>query len=415
MVDALAFLAAASRLASGGESADWPYGQPRRIVVAGGGNTAMDAVRVALRLPGIEEVRLSYRRSRDEMPADREELESALEEGGKLMELTLPERANAHPEGPRLSLRVMELGEVDATGRRSPRATDRSISVECDLVVAAVGEKPDAALLASMKIACGTDGLPLHDRRTQASSRPGVYVGGDAASGPASIIAAVADGRRAAYAMLRAAGIAPPPSSYAPFPTASSDTAFPLDTDKLAARGDFAESLSRSSASFVARESERCLRCDSTCLRCVEVCPNRANFALPLKPEMRGGADGADGMNQPIQILHVDDLCNECGNCGVFCPFDGEPYRGKPTLFADRASMDARHDDSPARLLNAGFCFAAPADEADGPVLLVRASRGGDVAAFPFVEWSLPDTAGPLGSLARLVFTDHSYLLGGTP
>ena len=403
IVDALSFLTAASRLASGGDPADWPYGQPRRVVVAGGGNTAMDAVRVALRLPGIDEVRLSYRRTREEMPADREELQSALEEGGKLMELSLPERAFMSPEGPRLSLRVMELGDIDVSGRKSPRPTDRTESVDCDLLVAAVGEKPETSLLASLGIPCGPSGLPECDRATQASARPGVYVGGDAARGPASIISAVADGRRAAYAILRAAGIEPPASTYAPAPP---------DADKLAARGEFVPSVSRSSAGFVAREAERCLSCDSTCLRCVEVCPNRANFTLPIGPAGSAAADGADstdGMAQPIQILHVDELCNECGNCGIFCPFDGEPYRGKPTLFADRAAMDVRYDDSPARVLNAGFAFGA----GPRPSLYLRAARGAEVETFAFAEWSRAGAVGPMGRLARIVFDDHAYLLGG--
>lgn len=386
VTDALSFLSAASRLSSGGDSAEWPYGQPRRVVVAGGGNTAMDAVRVALRLPGIEEVRLSYRRTQEEMPADKEELQSALEEGGKLMELSLPERAFMGSEGPRLSLRVMELGDVDASGRRSPRPTDRTESVDCDLLVAAVGEKPDASLLASLGIPCGPLGLPECDRATQASSRPGVYVGGDAARGPASIITAVADGRRAAYAILRAAGIAPHASTYVPAPPASSDNPFMLNTDKLATRGEFAQSMSRSAEGFVAREAERCLRCDSTCLRCVEVCPNRANFALPIGPA------AADGMVQPIQILHVDELCNECGNCGIFCPFEGEPYRGKPTLFADRAAMDARYD-APARVLNAGIAFGAGSQ----PSLYLRAKRGAEVSTLAFAEWSMAGAAGPMG------------------
>ena len=414
VVDALSFLSAASRLAAGAPPAEWPYGQPRHVVVAGGGNTAMDAVRVALRLPGIEEVRLSYRRSREEMPADREELESALEEGGKLMELSLPERSYYGPDGPRLALRIMELGERDASGRRSPRPTDRTQSVDCELLVAAVGEAPDISLLEAMGLSRGPKGTPFFDPATQASPRPRVYVGGDAAQGPASIISAVADGRRAAYAILRAAGMEPPASTYAPSAP---------DEGKLSVRGEIAESLPRASASFVSREAERCLRCDSACLRCVEVCPNRANFALPLPP---GGipAKPDRGFDQSIQILHVDALCNECGNCGTFCPFDGEPYRGKPTLFEDRAAMEARHD-SAARVLNAGFCYVASGDDArakggagrpgpgERPFLLVRATAGAEVQELSYADWAEDGAGGLMESLARAVFRDHPYLIGG--
>jgi putative selenate reductase len=386
VVDALAFLSAAtSRLA--GKA--WPFGEPRRIVVAGGGNTAMDAVRLALRLPGIEEVRLSYRRSRDEMPADEEELRNALAEGGKLMELTLPERSFLGHEGRRLTLRVMALGERDSSGRRASVPTDATVGVDCDLLVAAVGESPDTKLLEALGIPCGADGRPFADPSTQESRRAGVYVGGDAARGPASIIAAAADGRRAGYAMLRAAGIEPPPFAYSPPPP---------NKDKLASRGEFAESAPAGAAAFTLQEADRCLNCDSACLRCVEVCPNRANFALPV--------ESAGGFGQSIQILHLDELCNECGNCGVFCPFEGEPYRGKPTLFRDKAALVASS--------NCGFAFA-PAGEADAkPGLALRELPGGGAHHLLYEQWTHADSDSPMAALARTVYRDHPYLLGGS-
>jgi putative selenate reductase len=386
VVDALSFLEAASRLidgAAGGDAA-WPYGKPKSIVVAGGGNTAMDAARVALRLPGVEEVRISYRRSREDMPADEEELANALEEGAKLMDLSLPERAFDGPDGPRLSLRVMTRGERDASGRSSPKPTDETLSFDCDLLVAAVGEGPDAALLAAMGMDCGPSGMPAFDPATQATSRPGIYVGGDAARGPASIISAEADGRRAAYAILRAAGIEPPLSSYVPSKP---------DADRLAARGEFAESVSPASPAFASREAERCLRCDSACLRCVEVCPNRANFALPLTTV------GLGELRQPIQILHIDALCNECGNCGVFCPYEGRPYREKPTLFKGRAAMEASH--------NVGFFFGKES------TLTMRVDPDSSIVETSEGEWSRENWGGPLAALARAVFREHRYLIGG--
>ncbi len=396
VVDALSFLAAASSLVGGSEEA-WPYGRPKDIVVAGGGNTAMDAARVALRLPGVERVRISYRRAREDMPADEEELRNALEEGARLMELTLPERSYDAPEGPMISLRVMEPGEPDSSGRSSPVPTPETESVDCDLLVAAVGEKPDAALLASLGIPVGPKGLPAYDRETQAVSRPSpradayvgpdVYVGGDAAHGPASIIEAEADGRRAAYAILRSARIEPPREAYAPSPP---------DADKLAARGEFYPSEAANSPSFVSREAERCLRCDSACLRCVEVCPNRANFALPI----------GSGFAQSIQILHVDSLCNECGNCGLFCPYEGEPYRGKPTLFKDRAALEASR--------NAGFCYVASGGGAPSePGLLCREEPGAALAELGFAKWSAEGAGGRLAAIAREIFASHEYLIGG--
>ncbi|HTX74146.1 MAG TPA: putative selenate reductase subunit YgfK [Rectinemataceae bacterium] len=397
VVDALDFLATCTTEPS-------RYAAVRNIVVAGGGNTAMDAVRASTRLPGTRSVRLSYRRSLAEMPADKEELHNALAEGAVtnatgaggvpvLVELSLPERA----EKGRLELRLMELGERDASGRRSPKPSARTTTVDCDLLVAAVGESPDTALLAALGIECGKDGRPVHDPQSQATGS-GIYVGGDAARGPASIITAAADGRRAAYAMLRAAGIEPPASAYLP-PAP--------DRNKLAARGELSLPLSSADRGFVAREAERCLACDSACLRCVEVCPNRANMFIPV------AAAGA-GLAQSLQILHVDALCNECGNCGVFCPYEGEPYRHKPTLFADQAAMSASR--------NAGFAFesAGPGAKAAGTAVLhagltgrvfLRREYEGPVETLDAASLDRADSA--MAMLARTVRDKHGYMLGG--
>lgn len=383
VVDALAFLEATS--AGPGEFAAY-----RRVVVAGGGNTAMDAVRAATRLPAIESVRLSYRRTLAEMPADREELDNAMREAaalggasdggqgkGALLELSLPERAAPG----RLSLRKMRLGEKDASGRRSPLPSDETLELGCDLLVAAVGETPDPALMKAFGIPVGRDGRPVYDAATQETPVAGLYVGGDAARGPASIIQAEADGRRAAYAILRKAGIEPPPAPYSPPEPRA---------ERLAARGEFAHPLAAGSSGFASREAERCLECDSACLRCVEVCPNRANLAIPRK----AGSGG-----QAFQILHVDYLCNECGNCGLFCPYEGEPFRGKATLFADRAALEASR--------NAGFAAGA----ADGAIFL-RAAYEGPVVEIAAGKAALGDAAA-MADLARAVERGHPYLLGG--
>ena len=380
VVDALSFLEKCSTLDAR------TFGSPKRVVVAGGGNTAMDAVRLALRLPGVEEVRLSYRRSRQEMPADKEELENAIAEGGKLMELTVPESSHMGPDGSILGLRVMELGERDASGRRSSKATDRIEMVPCDLLVAAVGEAPDSSLFASLGIPVLADGKPRVDAQTQESGLDDVYVGGDASRGPASIISAVADGRRAAYAIMKKARIVPPESSYLP---PSPDKA------KLARRGEPIQGLDPAQGGFVAREADRCLECDSACLRCVEVCPNRANFALPIAEKGE--------FAQSIQILHVDALCNECGNCGIFCPYEGEPYNGKPSLFRSRPAMDASR--------NAGFAIVAYGDSE--PSLLVRESPDSALVELNYAEWTQKGSRGQMAVLARTVFRDHPYLLGG--
>jgi len=390
VVDALEFLAHAEAFAGA-----------KRVVVAGGGNTAMDAARVAARLGGVASVAISYRRGLAEMPADKEELGHALAEAAALgaavgspalMELTLPERAAPASGGasPRLALRKMRLGEPDSSGRRSPVATDETFEIDCDLLVAAVGELPDRRLLEALGAAVGSDGRPVVDGETQAASRPGLYIGGDAARGPSSIIAAVADGRRAAYAILRAAGIEPPADAY---------VAAPVDLGRLAERGRLVAPLEEGEPGFVEREAERCLACDSACLRCVEVCPNRANAAIAV-PAGKGSP-----FAQSLQVLHVDYLCNECGNCGLFCPYEGEPYRGKPTLFQDGAALAASR--------NAGFAFAAARPGDAGPSLAIRARPDGKATELAFAEWEARARDFSLEALALAVLRGHPYLAGG--
>jgi len=384
VVDALAFLGRAG--AEGPEA----YAGKKRVVVAGGGNTACDAVRAAARIPGVESVSLTYRRTRREMPADLEELENAETEALALgaakaiYELSLPETAKPGA----IVLRKMTLGERDASGRRSPEPTADTFELPCDLLVAAIGEAPDRATLEKFGIAFEPDHRPIADAATMATSVPGVYLGGDARRGPASIIAAEADGRAAARAIVAAAGGEFPQSDYKP-PR--------IDYARLARRGEIIKPLGFGEPGFAEREAERCLACDSACLRCVEVCPNRANTFVEA-----GGP-----FAQQAQILHLDRLCNECGNCGFFCPYEGEPYSGKITLF------DGADDLAASR--NAGFAFIG---KGATPALLARAEVGGPALALDYASWngaaSLPRLERVV-ALARAVFRNHRYLLEVTP
>ena len=382
VVDALEFLAAAHAGAGG-------FDGHKAIVVTGGGNTAMDAARVAARLPGKPTASILYRRTLAEMPADREEFEAALADGAQFAELSLPERMTPSSglARPVLRVREMTLGEPDASGRRAPVRSDRVRDIACDLLIAAVGEIPDSALFASLGASIGKDGRPVVDPDTMETSVAGLYAAGDARRGPSSIIASEADGRKAAYAILRAAGIEPEVERFglkAP------------DFDALSRRGEILESLPADDPGFAKREVERCLSCGSACLRCVEVCPNRANIALPVT------TSGA--LAQSIQILHVDDLCNECGNCGFFCPYDGRPFADKPTLFADEASLRSS--------CNAGFAFAGPTTS---PTLVIRSIPGDkdNVSTLAFAVWTREASDSPLLAMAKTVQEAHRYLVSG--
>ena len=172
-----------------------------KVVVVGGGNVAMDAARTALRL-GAEEVSIIYRRSRAEMPARHEELEHAEEAGVKFRLLTNPLAINGDDKGAVKSLTCLryELGEPDASGRRSPVPIPGSeFEIEVDTVVVAIGQGPNPLVTQS------TEGLELNKRgnivvneETLETSIPGVFAGGDIVTGAATVILAMGAGKKAA-------------------------------------------------------------------------------------------------------------------------------------------------------------------------------------------------------------------------
>ncbi|MDR3557446.1 MAG: FAD-dependent oxidoreductase [Syntrophobacteraceae bacterium] len=177
----------------------------KRVVVVGGGDVAIDAARSALRT-GAAKVSIFYRRTRGEMPAHPNEIEDGLAEGIEIKYLVSPRQVVA-AAGKVAGLRCvgMELGEPDASGRRSPIPVPGSEFVEeCDIVVAAIGQTPDSLFLSdSEKVRITRFGTIKVDGITYQTSREGVFAGGDAQSGPWIAIGAVAAGREAAISISR--------------------------------------------------------------------------------------------------------------------------------------------------------------------------------------------------------------------
>jgi glutamate synthase (NADPH/NADH) small chain len=185
---------------------DWdtPVKAGRKVAVVGGGNVAMDAVRCALRL-GAEEATIVYRRSRQEMPARAEEVDHAEHEGVRFALLTNPTRVLGDERGWVKGMECvrMELGEPDASGRRRPVTVKGSEFVmEVDTVVMALGTSPNPI------VAQTTSGLKTHSwgglvvDETGLTSRPGVWAGGDAVTGAATVILAMGAGKTAAEAIV---------------------------------------------------------------------------------------------------------------------------------------------------------------------------------------------------------------------
>jgi len=198
---------------------DTPVGMGRRVAVIGAGNTAMDALRVSLRM-GAEKVYLVYRRSIKESPARAEELHHAIEEGVICRWLTNPVRIIGNNAGwvTGMEVQEMELGEPDESGRRRPVPKAGSeYMLDVDMVVCALGTS------ANPVIAQSTPGLKVNrwgyievDENTGMTSVPGVFAGGDIVTGAATVILAMGAGRRAARGMLQYLGLQVPAAEVAP-------------------------------------------------------------------------------------------------------------------------------------------------------------------------------------------------------
>ena len=181
-----------------------PVQHARRVAVVGGGNVAMDAARCAMRL-GAEEVTVVYRRSLEELPARREEVEHAMEEGIQFRLLTNPTEILGDETGfvRGMTCLRMELGEPDASGRRSPVEIPGSeFLLECDCVIMSIGTSPNPLIKST------TEGLEVNRRggivveeSTGKTSLDGVYAGGDAVTGAATVILAMGAGKTAAQAI----------------------------------------------------------------------------------------------------------------------------------------------------------------------------------------------------------------------
>ncbi|UCF10244.1 MAG: putative selenate reductase subunit YgfK, partial [Candidatus Bipolaricaulota bacterium] len=335
------------RVASSGE----PLDVRGPVVVIGGGNTAMDAARTAARLSG-EAVTVLYRRTRTEMPAEQEELEDLIEEGNGLMELVAPvrfHRADGRLTG--VELVRNELGDPDAGGRRRPAPIAGSeFVVEAKTAIIAIGQRADRALLAESDVKLGDADAVVVDDATGAAA-DAVYAGGDATCGPAIIIEACADGRRAAEAICARFGVrfgVPAPEeaqltdeALCELKGARSRRVERESSERLPADRRSGFTLVEGTLSVDAARSEaaRCLQCAQLCDKCVQVCPNRANVSCRVTPRslelpvlrcedggiVEAGVERFE-VGQPRQIVHVEELCNACGNCATFCVHEGKPF-----------------------------------------------------------------------------------------
>ncbi len=331
-----------------------------RVAIIGGGNTAMDAARTAQRLVGKNgEVTILYRRTRKEMPAEDAEIQAALNEGIKLIELVSPLSINGTETVESITCQRMKLGETDKSGRARPISIPNSeFDISLDAIIPAVGQDVSLDFIGSKKLDV--------NQFTGETNLSKVYAGGDAIRGAATVVDAVGDGQTAAKSILKDAGI----NGKISYRTHKSISE--LELQSKAIHREFGIPIPKfhdenklnfdlihrtMTKNEVIKEANRCLYCDEVCSVCVYVCPNLANYQYKAESltatsqkiaQIEGEITISDlapiEFEQNTQIITIGDFCNECGNCDTFCPTSGAPYKTKPHLFLTEESFRAESE-----------------------------------------------------------------------
>lgn len=339
----------------------------KTIGIIGAGDTAMDCARTAWR-QSQGDISIIYRRSIDQMPADREEIGLLKQEGIAVTEMSKPQRLLV--ENGRLHglecLRMEYRGERDESGRKVPREIPGSeFAVPLDTLILAISQHAVLDFFDAEPIATNRWGYIEADTETFETSVPGVYAGGDVVNdGPSSIVEAVADGQAIARAILAQPDTPHPPvrdfdTAQLQAQRAHRQWRAPVPHTPIDARRNFDEVVLGYTEDQARAEAGRCVDCDRYCSICVGVCPNLAlqtwrseRFDVRL-PTLLPGADGIRvepgkrwSVKQAFQIAVLTDFCNECGNCTTFCPTAGEPYRDKPRLYLDPSEFEAQRDNA---------------------------------------------------------------------
>jgi formate dehydrogenase major subunit len=303
-----------------------------KVVVVGGGNTAIDAARTALRL-GAEECSILYRRAREQMPAWDEEIDAALDEGVVLETLAAP--VKLEQAGDRLALTCvrMELGEPDASGRRRPvPIEDSEYTVEVDDIIAAIGQNVDASMAPGLEL---TDWRSIQaDDQTGETSVDGVFAGGDCVTGADIAVNAVAAGRRAAFAIkqyVTGEPVVGDPAGYnhsmgelsdipetvvAPFEKAARRPMPHLDPK---ARAKTFEEVETGFTEEQARaEAARCMECG--CRDAHECALRDYATAFDVDPSRFNGSRRAFRRDDSHEVLvYEEHKCIQCGSCVRAC------------------------------------------------------------------------------------------------
>ncbi len=366
------------------------------VVIIGGSNIAVDAARAVKRIKGVENVYIAYRRTRRFMPANDEELQLALSEGIELLEYMMPfEYRDGH-----LKCHVTRLPE-DANDRYAPvYDTEEVMTVPADCVITAIGVRVDTSFYHENGINVDDQGLPVVDPETLECNIPGVFIGGECRIGAATVVEAISDARKISDAVLKE------------FEDMVADDSAGMHgfgyggvTYHNVHRNDDRRSPGRRvsdnklsglySKKGILREPHyrndggRCLDCSRLCENCIDVCPNRANVEIKVPG------------NPVPQVLHIDRLCNECGNCDTFCPYEGAPYKEKFTLYDTLEDFEAG--------TNEGLVFTH-----DGSAFTIRLRKKDGLKVFRVSRIEAAEFNGigtDLCNLIATVYQEYKYLI----
>ena len=327
----------------------------KHVIVIGGGNTAVDAAMTARRL-GAEKVSMICLEAEHEMPAYREEIESALVEGIEIIPRWGIERIES--VAGKFSAVVLKrcTSVFDNSGRFNPAydATETR-TASADTLIVAIGQEIDLDFLPGNKLKV--------DAITRETQFENVFAGGDAVRGASTLIKAISDGKKVAETIKHRAYKAYKTPLYkldkglnpVDYQIRQANRKYGVSVPEIveSERLSFNLLVQTLDDRSAKEEAERCLYCNDFCNICVSVCPNRANVGYEVDPvDLKVGNVVRSGegfelqdvatfrIEQRHQIFNIGDFCNHCGNCVTFCPTSGQPFVEKPTFYLTKKGFE---------------------------------------------------------------------------